>query len=80
MALHRFKVGDKVKIFRKTKSYMDGWNDVWVDDMNNYIGREDVISDITHKGIRLKSIDFNWPWQSLELVDELFNKIKDIKI
>ncbi len=59
---HDFKVGDKVKIVRKTESQSDGWTDTWLSPMNDYIGRESVIiSSHGSGGLRLADIYFVWP-------------------
>ena len=33
------KVGDRVKVMRKTKSYTNGWDTCWVPEMNESVGK-----------------------------------------
>ncbi len=83
MGMNDFKVGDRVIIARKTESRTGGWEYCWVSGMDRYIGKETVIVSSLGLccGFRLEGCDtYVFPWQSLELVDELFNKIRDIKI
>lgn len=47
---HNFKIGDRVKVVRKVEEE-EGWDDVWVDEMDACIGKTGIIGDISGKRI-----------------------------
>jgi hypothetical protein len=68
------KVGDAVKVLRACESHEMGWQNVWVEEMDKYVGQCGVVDDVYLNGI---SIDFNdhsyvcdFPFFVLELVEE----------
>lgn len=41
----RFKAGDRVKIMRKASSFENGWEDVWIEEMDSCIGQTGKIKE-----------------------------------
>ena len=39
------KVGDIVTVIKKAETNEQGWADVWINDMDNYVGKSGYISD-----------------------------------
>jgi len=35
----RFRVGDRVKIIKKASSFENGWEDVWIEEMDSCVGK-----------------------------------------
>ena len=80
MRYQDLKVGMKVKIVSKVDDYhtdADGieWDNVWVADMNNFIGDTFLVDRLAETGVyadnRDRSISiWAWPWEALEEVVE----------
>lgn len=77
--MSKFKVGDRVRIFRKVKEE-NGWINSWVEDMNELIndGNVYVIDRICDAGITFSHsqndrslIIYSYPPSSLQLVEEI---------
>ena len=47
------EVGDMVKVTRIAKSHEEGWSTMWIDDMDNYVGKTCRVVDISERGIQL---------------------------
>ncbi len=60
--MSKFKIGDKVKIYRKKEDMTFGWSD----SMDKYVGETDIISDISGQSIYLKEI--SWIWHESVLI------------
>ena len=67
------KVGDRVTIIKACKDQEFGWQNSWVFQMNQYVGRTGIICDLSDmfghgidfgKGYR----EFSWPWFVLSIV------------
>ena len=63
--IDQFKVGDTVVVSHKVKSFHLGWENTWVDDMDKFIGRQCIITDITTIGLGIglrlnDKKDSNW--------------------
>lgn len=81
-----FKIGDKVKIFRK--SIPIDWQNTWVSDMNKYVGKEGIVGEpLRREGVKVTfynpdgSTDdyFHFPIESLEKIYSFEEKtIEDI--
>lgn len=64
--------GDLLIPTREAYDYEGGWNNVWADGMEYYIGQEGVYTDAGHYGITLLFEDgtsFSYPWFVLEVSD-----------
>ena len=54
------KVGDIVRILRKAKNHENGWNDIWITDMNIYVNRSGIIiRDNEERGFMIDFKDNN---------------------
>lgn len=65
------KVGDKVEIIRSAKSFEDGWDNDWVEEMDQYVGGIfEVTSEDDGTGFYLQSPDgdsyYGFPYFVLE--------------
>lgn len=71
--MNNFKIGDRVKVVRKVEKE-EGWDDVWVDEMDACIGKTGIIEDILGKRILVIFPEifgyYNFPPSSLELVKD----------
>jgi hypothetical protein len=68
-----FKVGDKVRILRKTDDFELGWGDAWFPDMDKYIGKVIEIDKVLPCGcVMIEGRRF--PWFVLELVEPVSEK------
>lgn len=71
--MNNFKIGDRVKVVRKVEEE-EGWDDVWVDEMDACIGKTGIIGDILGKRILVIFPEifgyYNFPPSSLELVKD----------
>ncbi len=69
---YQFKVGDMVRVVRKTESHTPTWRNGWTTDMIDYIGSNHIfiISSIGKSGVRFKESGYGWDPASLELVEE----------
>lgn len=56
------KVGDEVTITRAAKTNERGWDNSWTRDMDKYIGKTSIVTDIRNKGIRVKDFGFSYPY------------------
>lgn len=68
-----FKIGDKVKILRKAKSYEMGWRDSWIDEMDKFIGKVGKVEDFVGAFgvfVAFKPGSFHFPFFVLEKVEE----------
>lgn len=86
VSMHQFKVGDVVKIVGNPYGNNSKWDntksfrDVWVQTMDRFVGKVDVISGITDGGVFLESIDtYKFPPQALEIYTEEMKIQKDKK-
>ena len=78
---HNFKVGDKVRVVKRVE-WQNGWDNAWVDAMDNTIGHEFEIKEISHTGVYFQrhsgsdpvkndmGYTYGFPSDSLELVEE----------
>jgi hypothetical protein len=64
------KVGDTVRITHKVPSYSLNWEDVWIKEMDKYIGEEYTVISIykAEMGIQL-GIGYQFPAHCLEKVE-----------
>lgn len=80
------KEGDKVRIMRKAKTRELGWNNVWVEPMDNVVGKEATVDSVSKHGlgIRFKGMPYYYPWFVLEKIASAPPKIvidgKEIEI
>ncbi len=69
------KIGDKVKVLRKAKSYEGGWNNSWCLYMDSTVGKEFVVNGFNDDdcgwGISLVGV-CDYPYFVLEPVDKAF--------
>lgn len=65
-----YKVGDKVIIFKPTQDILKKWDNVWVPDMDKFIGREVIIENIRSTHFCVKGL---WSWP-LEILYNQHNK------
>lgn len=68
-----FAVGDKVSVIHKCDDHHDGWGELWIDSMDNFIGKEcEIIGSHPTTGFLIFceeiSEDFNFPYFVLEKV------------
>ena len=54
----KLQIGDRVEVFRSCEDEENGWPNIWADQMNYYIGKAGIITEIALYGIR---IDFEIP-------------------
>ena len=85
-SMHQFKVGDVVKIVgavdgkHKKWNYTEGFNDIWLNFMDKFIGKVCTVKGITKTGIDLTECnDYRFPPQALELYTEKMKIQKDKK-
>lgn len=76
----KFKVGDRVRVVKQIDRE-NGWDNFWVSEMSNSIGRIYTISEINGAGVYFSDsnsnlYDFGFPPSSLELVSETAPVIK----
>ena len=75
------KVGDKVKVFKISKSDENGWDNTWVKEMNEYVNRSGIIIyDNRSHGFKLYFNDgyqthFEFPYFVLSNRKEKIKKI-----
>lgn len=70
------EVGDTVLVFCKIPSLHFGWENSWEDEMDECIGREFIVKDISHdKGVRFYDNPFRFPIYSLKLIRKKENNI-----
>ena len=76
---NNIKIGDKVIVTRKAESYENGWNDPWIGEMDEFIGKEcEIIKYLYSISIEYKKFKYNFPYFVLKkasvfkLPDELF--------
>jgi len=68
------KVGDRVKVMKKAKSYENGWDNTWIHGMSYRVGDVATITDDRHAfGFCLDTSKEAWrfPWFVLEKVEDL---------
>ena len=66
-----YKKGDKVIIFKPSQDILKKWDNYWVDDMDEFIGKEVIIEDI--RGTLFKTTKNSWSWP-LEILYNQHNK------
>ena len=72
------KVGDIVKVTRKSESNERGWSNSWIKDMNKFIGKEcKIILDNNDRGFRLELNGEQWNFPCFVLSNR-YLKIKKI--
>jgi hypothetical protein len=73
------KIGDKVKVLRKAKSFENGWACSWNEEMDEYVGRTGKVFDIAFFGIDVEFYSSSWyfPFFVLEKVEEEYYCIGD---
>lgn len=74
-----FKVGDKVKVLRKAKHMELGWNEMWLELKDKFIGKTFIIKEIEDTGIalRYKKDDictWHFPYFILEKVKHVYHR------
>lgn len=52
------KVGDKVKVLRKAKSYEMGWSQTWDREMDLCVGKEYIVKNVNSFGISINGLYF----------------------
>lgn len=61
----QFKKGDKITIYKPEKSQLKEWesggNYVWIEDMNEFIGKELTIAKIGEDFFRLEETIYSFP-------------------
>ena len=70
---HNIKVGDKVRIIRKTNPQENGWEIHWVSPMNDTIKKIGIITKINNWGIKISvenAIGYWYPYHVLEKVED----------
>ena len=70
---HNIKVGDKVRIIRKTDPQENGWEIPWESAMNNTIKKIGIITKISDRGIKISienTIDWWYPYHVLEKIED----------
>lgn len=70
---HNIKVGDKVRIIRKTDPQENGWEISWESAMNNTIKKIGIITKISNRGIKISvenAIEWWYPYHVLEKVED----------
>jgi hypothetical protein len=81
--LSGFRVGDKVRVVRAAKKHELGWENTWVDEMDNTVGKIfTIIDDLGKYGFTLSTdIDgknvprLTYPFYCLTLVDKETNGV-----
>jgi hypothetical protein len=81
--LSGFRVGDKVRVVRTAKKHELGWENTWVDEMDNTVGKIfTIIDDLGKYGFTLSTdIDgkngprLTYPFYCLTLVDKETNGV-----
>ena len=72
------KIGDTVKVLRKSKNHELGWDNVWCEEeMDCMVGLEFTIRDINEYGINLEELKF--PFFVLEKIKGAPKNLKDEK-
>jgi hypothetical protein len=73
------KVGDRVKILRKAEDFEMGWDEVWVDVMDVYVGKTGKVNAISDIGLNIHFDDlwYNFPFFVLEKIEEEYYCIGD---
>jgi len=64
------KVGDRVKVLRRAKSFEMGWSEVWNSDMDATIGKEYTVTEVQPRTIGL-SCGWFFPFFVLEKLSPL---------
>lgn len=73
----KFKVGDKVRITRKSRSGARGWSNSWMFEMNSSVGRTGIVTNIgLHHDVEVRmytpgreyDTDYGYPDFVLKLV------------
>lgn len=70
---HNIKVGDKVRIIRKTNPQENGWEIRWASAMNNTIKKIGIITEISNRGIKISVeniVGYWYPYHVLEKVED----------
>ena len=70
---HNIKIGDKVRIIRKTDPQENGWEIRWISSMNNTIKKIGIITEISNQGIKISvenTIGWWYPYHVLEKVED----------
>ena len=65
--------GDWLMVIQSADSWEDGWDNEWIEDMDNYIGEMGQITRISKEGIELRFEDgcsYEFPYFALEYFDE----------
>lgn len=74
-----FHVGDVVRVIKKVNAKEEGWNNCWVDQMDNFIGNKYTISRIGQNGVYFTdNTCLGFPPSSLELVKSIHTTNKNI--
>lgn len=61
-----FKIGQKAKVLRKVE-HAEGWNNQWVHQMDEYVGREGTIRQTDVMGVAFEEFSWRFPEASLGL-------------
>jgi hypothetical protein len=62
------KIGDTIRIVRKVPSHEFGWGNIWISEMDRYVGDEGVVEVANSKGIKTNLSRYRFPAQGVELV------------
>jgi len=70
--MRNFKIGQKVRIYRKLPTRYNGWQNSWVKDMDEYIGKIFTIEyiHISSKEVYFKEIALGWPIEAIQPISE----------
>ena len=66
---NNIKIGDRVKIIKKSFNGDNGWNNNWIDEMDSYISKISIISGINDNNIFIIFDDnrgFSFPYHLLQ--------------
>lgn len=72
--ISKFQVGDKVKITRKANSRENGWNNIWISDMDSAVGKVGTVTEVTQWGIGVNVPGIRGFYQYPEFVLEVASK------
>lgn len=66
MSKIKLNIGDKVQVYRKVTKEK-GWDNVWVDTMDNMIGMVGIVTNLRSNGVEI-NYSYDYPYTSLKHV------------
>ena len=63
---NNIKPGDKLRVTKKHPSESKGWGNIWVDKMDDYVGKKVTFISSFPLGIRLEEAPFAFPYTVLQ--------------